>query len=148
MRHREPETWKWQLDKPPIAFMIGEPIAPAGATAALKLGISATVNDDRIEAVLGAGVPIWSVTAAAPGNDVMRLPEDLAAYRKILRGVYDRIKAAHGENAIIHVFPAVPISVAVETGRVWMPKADLPLLIYDQNRKSGGFFPAIEIRHV
>jgi hypothetical protein len=147
-RHREPETWKWQSDKPPIEFVIGEPTAPRGATVALKLGVSATVNDERIEAVLGASVPIWSVTAAAPGNDVMRRTEDLAAYRQILRGLYDRIKAVHGENAMIHVFPAVPVSVAVETGRVWMPKADLPLLIYDQNRKSNGFFPAVEIRHV
>jgi len=33
----------------------------------------------------------------------------------------------------------------VETGRVWMPKADLPMLIYDQNRAAGGFVQALSI---
>jgi hypothetical protein len=31
----------------------------------------------------------------------------------------------------------VPVSVAVEIGRVWMPKADLPLQIYDQSKQDG-----------
>ncbi|MGV2978944.1 SAVED domain-containing protein [Camelimonas sp. ID_303_24] len=147
-RHREPETWKWQMDGPSIDFIVHEPKSPTGNVVALKLGVSATLNDDRIVSVLGTGTAIWSITAADPGNDAMRRPEDLVSYRRILRGIYDRIKAAHGEEANIHVFPAVPVSVAVETGRVWMPKADLPLLIYDQNRKNGGFFAALEIRHI
>lgn len=147
-RHREPETWKWQRNGPAIDFTVGEPPSPSGNVVALKLGISATLTDERIEAVLGTEAPVWSITAARPGNDVMRHPQDLATYRKLLRGTYDRIKAVHGENAVIHVFPAIPVSAAIETGRVWMPKADLPLLVYDQNHKSGGFSPALEIRHI
>lgn len=54
-----------------------------------------------------------------------------------LRGLFDRIKARHGSNQIIHLFPALPASLAVETGRVWMPKADLTLQIYDEIRDCG-----------
>jgi len=46
---------------------------------------------------------------------------------------------------IISIFPALPVSAAVEVGRVWMPKADLPLQVYDQNRAHGGFEPALMI---
>jgi hypothetical protein len=35
---------------------------------------------------------------------------------------------------MLNIFPAIPVSVAVEMGRVWMPKADLPLIIFDRNR--------------
>ena len=35
-------------------------------------------------------------------------------------------------------------TLAVETGRVWMPKADLEMLVYDQNREHG-FVPTIRI---
>ena len=80
---------------------------------------------------MGDDVSIWSLTAQNPNNDIMRYPEDLAGYRKQLRGLFDEIKAAHGQNAVINVFPAIPVSCAVETGRVRMPKADLPLAIYD-----------------
>jgi hypothetical protein len=145
-RHREPETWKWQSDQAPIKFEVAPPMNGDGAVA-LKLGISATICDDRIHAVLGPKASVWSITAASPGNDVMRRPEDLRSYRQILRDVFNRIKATHGEHATINVFPAVPVSVAVETGRVWMPKADLPLRIYDQNRKVGGFLPVLGIEH-
>jgi hypothetical protein len=38
----------------------------------------------------------------------------------------------------------MPASLAVETGRVWMPKADLEMLIYDQIREKG-FVPTISL---
>jgi hypothetical protein len=106
--------------------------------------VSATVNDDRIQTVLGADTATWSITIADQGNDVVRRPEDLTAFRMALRALYNEIKAHHGENAVINVFPALPVSLAVEVGRVWMPKADLELLIYDQFRDLG-FVPALTI---
>jgi hypothetical protein len=39
----------------------------------------------------------------------------------------------------------MPAALAVEFGRIRMPKADLPLLIYDENRETGGFKPALTI---
>jgi hypothetical protein len=54
------------------------------------------------------------------------------------------LKAAHGEGQFINVFPALPASLAVDFGRVWMPKSDLALNIYDNNRL-GGFMPTITL---
>lgn len=51
----------------------------------------------------------------------------------------DKIKMAHGHDNVLHVFPSVPVAIAVEIGRVWMPKADLPLYVYDENRVNQGF---------
>jgi hypothetical protein len=50
----------------------------------------------------------------------------------------------HGEQATIHIFPAVPVSVAIEIGRVRMPKSDLPLVVYDNIREKG-FMPRLTI---
>jgi hypothetical protein len=110
----------------------------------LKLGVSATVSDDRIRTVLGADAAIWSLYVDEPHNDILRRPEDQAAFRTALRRLYDRIKARHGEAAILHLFPALPASLAIETGRVWMPKSDLPLRLYD-NHRSHGFILAFDI---
>lgn len=46
------------------------------------------------------------------------------------------------------MFPALPVSAAIEVGRTWMPKADLPLVIYDENRARGGFEPRLMIGDV
>lgn len=144
-RYREPPTWRWQPDQPAISFRVGEYSGPPDVSVALKLALSATVTDDRISAVLGDDVAIWSLVADNPHNDIMRRPEDLVEFKRHLRRLFDRIKAVHGEHAVINVFPALPTSAAVEVGRVRMPKADLPLHIYDQNRSVGGFIPTLKI---
>jgi hypothetical protein len=143
--HREPKGWRWQSEQPTIRFKVKDYSGPANKPVALILALSATVTDDRIRAVLGDDVAIWSLSAENPHNDIMRRPEDLSEYRRLLRGFFDRMKALHGESATINVFPAIPNSAAVETGRVWMPKSDLPLQIYDQNRTLGGFVKTLTI---
>lgn len=144
-RHREPPTWRWQASQPAITFRSTDPGKQLGGAVALKLAVSATVNDDRIQATLGPDVAIWSLTAENPHNDILRRPEDQSVFKVQLRKLLDRIKAFHGDDAIINIFPALPNSAAVEVGRVWMPKADLPMVIYDQNRSAGGFIKTIQI---
>jgi hypothetical protein len=141
--HREPQDWRWR-EGGAIPFCLMSPEA-GGAVVALKLGISATIADERIQSVLGLDTPIWSITTPDPHNDVIQTRASLAAFRRIARQAFDRIKVHHGESATIHVFPAMPLSTAIELGRVWMPKADLPLIIYDQNRTTGGFAPRLHI---
>lgn len=136
-RHREPSTWNWQRDYAAVTYRTSEPEMTRTGAVALKLGVSATVTDDRIERVLGQEAAIWSLCADAPHNDIVRCPEDQAAYRRALRTLFDAIKARHGDGVPIHIFPALPASLAVETGRVWMPKADSELRIYDQQREKG-----------
>lgn len=141
--HREPQDWRWREGEA-IPFSLTAPEA-GGATVALKLGISATIADERIQSVLGPDTPIWSITTPDPHNDVLQTRASLGAFRRIARQAFDRIKARHGERAMIHIFPAMPLSTAVELGRVWMPKADLPMIVYDQNRTTGGFAPRLHI---
>lgn len=78
----------------------------------------------------------------------MHRRDDLGRFRETVRRTFDQIKAVHGQDAAIHVFPAMPVSAAVELGRVWMPKADLPLIIYDENRAHGGFEPRLTIGQI
>lgn len=145
-RHREPATWAWQDDQPALVLNVGEHASGVGPIA-LKLAVSADVDDARIRAVLGDDTAIWSISATGAHNDILRRPEDQANYRRLLRGLFNRIKAVHGQSTPIHVFPVLPASLAVETGRVWMPKADAPLRLYDQNGASG-FAHAFDIGHV
>jgi hypothetical protein len=134
--HREPKGWRWAEDADPITFRVRR-AEHDGATVALVLALSATVNDDRVIDVLGADAAIWVIEAANAHNDIMRRRGDLGEFRRLLRSLFNEIKARHGESAQIHLFPALPVSAAVEVGRVWMPKADLPLTVYDQSRGRG-----------
>lgn len=137
--HREPPDWKWQESPDCFEFLIEEP-SDSCAAVALNLSLSATIENSRISAVFPEDdISIWRMTVPAPNNDFLKSREQLRMFRQQFRLLLDCIKARHGQDALLHIFPAVPVSIAVEIGRVWMPKADLPLCIYDQNRKLGGF---------
>ena len=142
--HREPKGWRWPVDGPAMRFRVREPTRSDGPIA-LVFALSATVTDDRITDVLGADAAIWAIEAEQPHNDIMKRPADLAEFRQLVRSIFNTIKARHGERAVINIFPAMPVSAAVEVGRVWMPKADLPLVVFDQNRTLQGFLRALEI---
>lgn len=141
--HREPQGWDWRDSRAPVVLETSRKDG-RGKSVALILSLSATITDDRIETVLG-DAPVWRITAPEPDRDIMHRREDLGRFRKIVRRTLDQIKAEHGPDAVVHIFPAMPVSAAVELGRVWMPKADLPLVVYDENRALGGFGPRLTI---
>ena len=136
--HREPQGWDWRDARSPIEITV-EGDNRDGKDVGLILDLSGTVAPERALAVLGADAPIWRVTTPAPGNDVLHRRDDLEAFRLAMRQVFNAIKVQHGQDATIHIFPALPVSAAIEVGRTWMPKADLPLVIYDESRARGGF---------
>jgi hypothetical protein len=143
-RRREPTSWSWGSDGGPLSLRVEEPATRMGEPA-LVLGLSATIEKDRITQVLGSDVPIWRVSVEAPHNDLLQTESQLREWRSALRTLFDRIKAAHGQQTTLHIFPAVPVSAAVEFGRVRMPKADMPWQLYDQVNRLGGFVPALSI---
>ena len=144
--HREPPTWRWQNEPDEFDYEyrsseIASPIV------ALNMSLSAPINDERIERVLaGQDYSIWYFSRKpfeGADTDFLKGPGQLSLFRKCFRQMLDEIKWQHGDSAEIHVFPSTPVSVAVEMGRVWQPKADLPMVIYDET--GDGFVRALTI---
>ncbi len=143
--HREPPDWKWQEHPATFDYIIQEPASKVDGDPALVIALSATITDDRVKAILGVNASIWRMSILDPNNDFLKSREQLRMFRQRTRHLLDRIKATHGEYVTLHVFPAMPVAAAVEFGRIVMPKADLPLKIYDQNTQAGGFVYALSV---
>lgn len=143
---RDPKGWKWDPSSLPAQYNLHRP-DQTGGPVALKLEISAPVVDERVRKVLGPEASIWSISAAGAHNDIVRRPEDIAAFARLFRKTLDDIKLVHGENTKVNVFPATPVSIAIEAGRSWQPKAHPSLAIYDQNWKLNGFALAHTLEH-
>ena len=133
-KFREPDTWSWQEDSPELKFSVSRP-QKNYCRIALILSMSASIPSTDIYKALGKDTSVWKISVEKPYNDCIRNKNHLSAFRKTLRTVLLEIKNKHGAGAIINIFPAIPVSIAIEIGRVWMPKADLPLIIYDRNRE-------------
>jgi hypothetical protein len=143
-RHREPSTWAWPVDGSPSSIAVTAPDRATGMPA-LALSVSATITTDRITRVLGDDIAVWSVTVPAPNSDVVKNRQTLIDFRQAVRPLLDRIKAQHGHTTPVHVFPALPVSLALELGRARMPKADAPWVLYDEQQSRGGFVPAFTL---
>lgn len=143
-KHREPDTWAWLDDDSQIAYEITTPTTKS-PTVAVKLSLSDNISDDRIQNVLGNDISIWNITHQNPNNDYIKNREHLAALREKYRELFRLIREYHGQDTVIHVFPACPVSAAVEFGRAYMPKADARLVLYDQNNNNKGFSLAFDL---
>ena len=143
-KHREPSTWKWQTASPDIEYILHEP-ADKTKLPVLVLSLSATITYDRIQKALGDNTSIWEIVITTPNNDFLKTESLLSNFRHTARYTFDKIKSYHGCTEL-HVFPAMPVSASVELGRVWMPKVDMPMAIYDANKIKDDFYKTITIK--
>lgn len=141
---RNPDTWNLDDDTTEVKYTVIKP-ENKYKTVALNISLSATITNDRITQVLGDECDIYTITIDTPFNDYLKSKKHLEDFSITVRGLFNQIKASYNEQTPIHIFPAMPIAKAIELGRVWMPKADMPLYLYDQNTSNGGFTRVIEI---
>ena len=142
--HREPKSWKWQKDAPRgFTYQLKRPRKTSGKPA-LVFSLSGSINAQRVRAVLGPQAAVWELTVTEPHNDFLRSKRQLSLFRTAVRKALVAINHVHGGKPL-HIFPAMPVACAVELGRVRMPKADAPWILYDENPKLHGFGRALTI---
>jgi hypothetical protein len=143
---RNPKTWNLNDDAVQTVYSVIKP-SELYSTVALNISLSVSINNERITKILGQDCSIFIITLDSPFNDFLKSKKQLQDFSIEIRKLLNHIKSEYNGQTPLHVFPAMPIATAIEFGRVWMPKADMPLLIYDENTANSGFFKAIEINN-
>jgi hypothetical protein len=141
---RNPKTWKLSNDSIDTTYKISKPKS-INPLVALNISLSATINNERITKMLGDDCSIYTLTIDTPFNDYLQSKIQLQDFSIAMRHLFDEIKSNYTSKTELHIFPAMPIAIAIELGRIWMPKADMPLTIYDENKTFNGFNKTIEI---
>jgi len=142
--HREPQTWKWQSHPEGFCFRVNQP-ENVQHDPVLLISLSDRINPTRVTSMFTGNISIWELTIADCHNDFLKSQAQLSMFRETVRRLMVSIKEAHGQGRPLRIFPAMPVACAVELGRVRMPKADMPWIVYDQNNKAGGFVETIPI---
>ncbi len=128
-KHREPDTWRWSSAQALEEFELKHPENMSGESC-LVFSISANIRK-RVEKLF-PNASIWEITVPNPRLDYLQTEDQLSAFRQITRMAFKEIKDSGKQD--VKVFMAMPNACAVEVGRVWMPKADLPMHLYDYNK--------------
>ena len=133
-KHREPDTWRWQDEDERNDFILEEPKDKAKMPV-LVFAISSQYIVNRIKN-LYMDASIWIVTCSHPHNDMLRSKEQLSNFGMIVKDTIEKINCSSNNNEIrIHM--AMPAALALELGRVRMPKADKSWVLYDYNKDTG-----------
>lgn len=143
--HREPKDWHWRDTSEEFSYIVKEP-SEFTSKAALLISLSGHVGPQRIHDILGNKISIWELTIQNPHNDFMKSKKQLSLFREHIRELMVRINQEHGQRTPLHVFPAMPVSCAIEFGRARMPKADMPWVIYDHSIQDQKFVYSIKIK--
>lgn len=113
---------------------------------ALVLSLSGTITAERVHAVFPHTSPsIIHVTVDAPRLDLVQCAATVDAFRRELARVIERLETVLTKDRTIHVFPAIPASLAVAFGMAIKPKVSFPFSIYDAEGKNGPFHAALSL---
>lgn len=135
---KQPTTWARLVSPRGFRFELRRPRGLAGEPV-LLLSCSGVIDRRLVAAAVKRRHAVWELTVPRPYNDFMRGPRQLGLFREYARFALAQIRRAH-PGKTVHVFAAVPVSCAVEFGRVRM-KPDAPWLVYDFNQQRTGYVP-------
>jgi len=143
---RDPKGWKWQEYPEGFEFLVNRPANKKG-TPVLAFSLSAQITPDRIHKTIAEDLSIWEISVPKDHqfNDCIRNKAQLAQFRTTVRNVLNEISEAHGMDTELNIFPTMAVSCSIELGRIRMPKAEMPWVIYDQNSNRDGFIKALKI---
>lgn len=136
-RHRSTNSWKWQdEDISGFQYIIEENLLDSEAETgiiALNLSLSGTIKKEEINSALDKPHSYYKVTIANPNPNFLRSEEQLDLFKAEIRSLLRRIRETHGHNCEIHLFPAIPLSIAVSIGCILLPKIDPKIHVYENN---------------
>jgi len=140
---RNVDSWEWEKEYMPVEFMAHK-IGTTGKKVAVSIALSTDIEENGIYEVLGEDTVIYKLTISSPNRDFVTHPTVVNEFIKASRSLLGQIKHDYRQLTELHVFPAMPVSLAVRFGMDYMPKIDSSMLIYDYI-KSTGFIYALKI---
>ena len=137
-KRRTPDSWCWEAGGDDLGFHLApDDFDPGTGPAILALDISGPMS------VPGhlRRLPVLRLGVSAPALDIVRTRQQVESFKHHVRLAMTRL----GGCREILVIAALPNSLAVEFGRVQLPKVHPPMVIYDRYEGRGGLSPVITL---
>ena len=146
-RHIDTDSWCWKDAGYPTRFDITEQLNGAAAKEVVVLiSVSGRV-DRKVLPPKVSTLPFYELTVAngAPARIWINTREDLERFRIAYQDLLGRIRDQHPSAATIHLFPAVPVPVAITCGREVLRKIDPTIHVYDFDKLASTYRYALKV---
>lgn len=121
------QTWSWQAEEQETqTSYIVNPIKVVknSEKVAIILALSDTVSEDKYANFVDDTFSIYEITVENPSPHFLRNAKQLEHFSYEYRKLLNQVQATHGHRCKVFILPAVPVSIAVECGRVLLPTKD------------------------
>lgn len=126
--------WCWQVGQPGSDDGLN-PYLPEHIVdvedVAIAVSMSGIVERSAISRAIGREHLIYEIRAQKPGPDFLKYRAQLSEYGTMLRSILTSIRANVTSVKRIHLFLASPASVAIDSGRSFIEKADPEVFVYE-----------------
>ena len=129
---RNPNTWTWQESGDFNLKIIGPEDTSKQPVAVFAISADAIIA--RTEAHYKGDASMWILVADKPDMNILLTEKQLTYFSDVARTFIEEISKSTSYDTI-HVHMAMPVSCAIELGRVWMPKAHKDLLLFENGDK-------------
>ena len=104
---------------------------------AILLSLSDTIREDKYTNFVDDTFSLYEITIENPSPHFLRSPKQIERFSSEYRALLNEIQATHGHRCKVFILPAVPISIAVECGRVLLPTKDPEIFACEYYNQEG-----------
>lgn len=147
-KHRDgDEGWVWRKEGETVQF--GSTMLQKGTNdskIALIVSVSGEIARVQLPARITDEFTIYEIMPEEvdPNRNIVSLESTRDAFRTTYRKLLRKIERSHKNAKKIHLFPAIPVSIAVVCGRELMKDVSPSLLVYDKGVEEYNF--AMEVK--
>lgn len=132
------KTWSWNDENNgEFSYLVSCEKKTDGDTVLLKLAISDTIGADKYKSILSDDCSVYQITIPEPSVHFLKTKNQLEIFSYEYRKLLNAIQADHGKNCRILVLPAIPVSIAIECGRVILPTKDPSISVCEYYADTG-----------
>lgn len=143
------QTWSWQeKERETQTPYIVNPIKVVedSQKVAIILALSDTIEKDKYANLVDDTFSLYEITIENPSPHFLKNPKQLEHFSCEYRKLLNHVQATHGHRCKVFILPAVPVSIAVECGRVLLPTKD-PEIFACEYYNQGGFREVLKITY-
>lgn len=104
---------------------------------AIVLSLSGKIRSDRYEKFTSDNFSVYEITIEEPSLFFLKSRKQVESFSREYRKLLNNIQAIHGDSCKVFIIPAVPAPIAVECGRVLLPKTDPEISVCEYDDQKG-----------
>lgn len=140
------KLWQWQKKgKSTLKFNVHKIKTGNSKDVGIILSLSDKVSEDKYINTIKDDFSLYEIFVDKPNTRLIEKKSDLMNFGKTYRILLNQIQENHGKDCNIHIFPAVPISIAFQCGKELLPTKDPNIFVYEFLNDIKSFVRALQL---